>query len=102
MNQLREDVSELIADGKLDGVLENDTYIASSKLSRKTVQYHVTIDFSSLFSQLKNKGIILQKIECPSCGGNLDFPESGESIVCKFCSSTVHATDIFEKFKALL
>ncbi len=102
MEQLREDVAELIADEELDGVLENDTFIARTKLSRKTVQYHVTIDFNSLISQLKNKGIVLQKIDCPSCGGDLELPESGDSIVCKFCSSTVHATDVFEKFKALL
>jgi len=99
---LRNIVSELIVDGELDGVLENDTYISNAKLARKTVQYHVTIDFTSLFSQLKNKGIVLQKIECPSCKGELALPEDGSSIICKFCNSTVHATDIFEKFKALL
>lgn len=95
-------VANYITEGDLDGVLENKIYISNAKLARKTVQYQVTIDFTSLFSQLKNKGIILQKIECPSCSGELALPEGGASIVCKFCDSTVHATDIFEKFKALL
>ena len=53
MKVLRDVTAGLITNGELEGFLENDTYIAKSKLSRKSVQYHVTIDFSSLFSQLK-------------------------------------------------
>jgi len=102
LKNLQNVVSNMIVEGELDGVLEDDTYISNAKLSRKTVQYQVTIDFTSLFAQLKNKGIVLQKIECPSCKGELEFPENGTSIVCKFCNSTVYATDIFEKFKTLL
>ncbi|MHA2210335.1 MAG: PH domain-containing protein [Candidatus Thorarchaeota archaeon] len=96
-------VESLIADGELDGIVTDDgMYISNTMLARKSVQYQVVIDFTSLFSQLETKGIVLQTIECPSCGGKLDYPESGSVVQCKFCDSTVSAVDLFEKFKSLL
>ncbi|NHJ14234.1 MAG: hypothetical protein EAX95_11190 [Candidatus Thorarchaeota archaeon] len=100
---LKSIVEELIANGELDGIITDDgRYISNTMLGRKTVQYQVVIDFTSLYSQLENKGIVLQTIECPSCGGNLDYPETGSIMQCKYCQSTVSAVDIFEKFKSLL
>jgi len=95
-------MTALIAGGMLDGVLEQDKYVSNIMLSRKTIQYHVTIDFTTLLSQLKNKGIILQSIECPSCSSKLDYPEAGTVLKCKYCGASVSATDVFEKFKGLL
>ncbi|MFX1369764.1 MAG: hypothetical protein ACFFAY_14300 [Promethearchaeota archaeon] len=100
---LKSIVEELIADGELDGIITDDgKYISNTMLARKTIQYQVVIDFASLYSQLENKGIVLQTIECPSCGGKLDYPETGSVMQCKYCQSTVSAVDIFEKFKSLL
>ncbi len=103
LSQVHHTVTSLIADGRLDGIITEDgKYVSNVMLTRKTIQYHVTIDFTSLFSQLENKGIVLQTIECPSCSGKLEYPKSGDTVVCQFCGSTVHAVDIFKKFKGLL
>jgi hypothetical protein len=103
LRQVHHTVTSLIADGRLDGIITEDgKYVSNVMLARKTIQYHVTIDFTSLFSQLENKGIVLQTIDCPSCNGKLEYPKSGDTVVCQFCGSTVHAVDIFEKFKGLL
>ncbi|MHA2143408.1 MAG: PCI domain-containing protein [Candidatus Thorarchaeota archaeon] len=96
-------VSRLIAEGELDGIIDDkDNYVSNVMLARKTVQYQVVIDFTSLYAQLENKGIMLQTIDCPACGGKLDYPENGSTVQCKYCESTVSAVDIFEKFKSLL
>lgn len=93
----------LISEGLMDGIIDASGKWASSiMLSRKSVQFHVTIDFTSLLAQLKNKGILVQSIECPSCHGMLDCPDSGSTFKCKYCNATVHAMDLFEKFKGLL
>jgi hypothetical protein len=103
LKKVIETVEGLITDGELDGIVTDDgKFISNTMLARKTVQYQVVIDFTSLFSQLETKGIVLETIECPSCGGKLDYPESGSTVQCKFCDSTVSAVDLFEKFKSLL
>ena len=103
LNQVHHTVTSLIADGRLDGIITEDgKYVSNVMLTRKTIQYHVTIDFTSLFSQLETKGIVLQTIDCPSCSGKLEYPKGGDTVVCQFCGSTVHAVDIFDKFKGLL
>ena len=93
----------LITQGKLDGIITDDNqYISNTLLARKSVQYQVIVDFNSLHSQLENKGIVLQTLECPSCNGKLEYPKEGDTINCQFCGATVHALDIFKKFKELL
>jgi len=64
------------------------------------VQY--VIDFSFLKAEMEKGGITLTTIKCPSCGGNVDLPEKGNSIQCKFCNSAIHAHDIFDKMKAFV
>ena len=96
-------VVHLISKGELDGIItDEDRYISNVMLARKTVQYQVVVDFASIYSQLENKGIVLQTLECPSCNGNLEYPKNGDEIVCQFCGATVHAVDVFKKFKDLL
>ncbi|MFW9964725.1 MAG: hypothetical protein ACFFCX_14250 [Candidatus Sifarchaeia archaeon] len=100
---VRRVVAKLIADGKLDGIItEEGKYVSSAMVTRKTVQYQVVLDFATLLSQLENKGIILQSLDCPSCSGKLEYPKDGSSFNCKYCGATVKAIDVFEKFKALL
>jgi hypothetical protein len=103
MNAVIERVRTLIADGLLDGIINNSgVYTSKLTLSRKSVQYQVAIDFNGLFTQLKGKGIVLESLECPSCKGSLQYPETGSIVSCTFCGSTVSAVDVFEKFKGLL
>ena len=102
-NRVREIVIHLISRGDLDGIITNENrYISNAILARKTVQYQVVVDFASIYSQLENKGIMLQTLECPSCNGKLEYPKNGEEITCQFCGAAVHAVDVFKKFKDLL
>jgi hypothetical protein len=100
---VRDIIVKLIAKGDLDGIITDENkYISNALLARKSVQYQVVMDFASLYSQLENKGIVLQTLECPSCNGRLDYPKDGDVIKCQFCGATVHAVDVFKKFKDLL
>ncbi|MHA1905727.1 MAG: hypothetical protein ACW98Y_00375 [Candidatus Thorarchaeota archaeon] len=100
---VKDTVSKLIADGKLDGIItDGEKYTSSVMITRKTVQYQVVIDFTTLFKQLENKGIVLQTLDCPSCNGKLEYPKDGSSLSCNFCGATIQAVDVFEKFKGLL
>jgi len=102
-NFVRDAVISLISKGSLDGIITDENrYISNVMLARKTVQYQVVLDFHSIYSQLENKGIVLQTLECPSCSGKLEYPKEGDTVVCPFCGATVHALDIFKKFKDLL
>lgn len=92
----------LITEGQLDGLLTDRKYVSKLSLSQRSIQYQVTIDFASLFSKLKTKGVVLESLECPSCKGKLQYPKSGNIVTCKYCGSNVTAIDLFEKFKSLL
>jgi LSD1 subclass zinc finger protein len=76
--------------------------VLDALITRKSIEYQVMVDFATILSQLENKGIMLQSLECPSCKGQLEYPKEGNSITCKFCGATIAAIDVFEKFKALL
>ena len=102
-NFVRDIVVSLISKGSLDGIITDENrYISNVMMVRKTVQYQVVLDFHSIYSQLENKGIVLQVLECPSCSGKLEYPKEGDTVVCQFCGATVHAVDVFKKFKDLL
>ncbi len=100
---VRNVVAGLIADGRLDGIInENHEYVPSTMITRKSVEYQIVLDFATILAQLKTKGIVLQSLECPSCKGQLEYPKDGSSTTCTFCGATIAAFDIFEKFKGLL
>jgi hypothetical protein len=102
-NTVKDIIIHLIAKGNLDGIITDENrYVSNVMLARKSVQYQVVVDFASIHAQLENKGIVLQTLECPSCKGNLEYPKDGDVINCQFCGATVHAVDVFKKFKDLL
>jgi len=103
LDTVKKIVVHLISKGDLDGIITDENrYVSNVILARKSVQYQVVVDFASLFSQLENKGIVLQTLECPSCNGKLEYPKNGDEIICQFCSATVYAVDVFKKFKDML
>ncbi|MGY5871536.1 MAG: PH domain-containing protein [Candidatus Thorarchaeota archaeon] len=102
-NTVKDIVIQLISKGNLEGIITDENrYISNVMLARKTVQYQVVVDFASIYSQLENKGIVLQTLECPSCNGKLEYPKNGDEIICQFCGAAVHAVDVFKKFKDML
>lgn len=54
---------------------------------------HLT-DFSTLRDQLMRLGIVLKTLKCPNCGGDVEAPLSGMSVVCKYCGSQILASQI--------
>jgi len=69
---------------------------------KKRTEYKVVIDFAQLAKRFGDKGLMLQVIECPYCGGKIDVPQAGNFVQCKYCGKSVYAIDIFEKFKGIL
>jgi uncharacterized Zn finger protein (UPF0148 family) len=69
---------------------------------RKKERVHVMLDFSSLKDYMEKGGLSLTTVKCPECGAPLKMPKDGTEIVCKYCNSTIHAQDIFEKIKSLI
>lgn len=67
---------------------------------RKGVQ--LILDFSFL-RPLAEKGIVLQALRCPHCGGKIDeLPETGNLFECHYCGNKVYATDIYREINRLL
>lgn len=65
----------------------------------------LNIDFEQVFNALKKKGIMLETIECPNCGGKLEIsqvPKKEEILQCKHCGKPILAVNVFGKFKEIL
>jgi len=74
----------------------------SLQKEEKSKKIQVVVDFSFLKSVAEKGGIVLTTVSCPSCGGQVELPKSGNLAECKYCGKQVYATDIFEKIKHLV
>jgi NADH pyrophosphatase NudC (nudix superfamily) len=96
----------LIHDGTVNGIIDDEkgAYVSRTKLARETVikEYKIQVDFQSLKTQLESKGLLLQVLECPHCGGKVNVPTSGDFTQCQHCNRNIYAVDILDKFKSLL
>jgi len=57
--------------------------------------------FDGLLNILKEKGIVLEKLECPNCGGIIrvsELPGKEEIIECKYCGKSILATNLFKRY----
>ena len=102
----REDVATLWSaiEGRVDELakeVESELSAVQEAKVRPTVR-HVVIDFARIIEAARGRGIILDKVECPHCGGAITLPASGERIKCQYCGKTVYATSIFDKLKDIL
>jgi DNA-directed RNA polymerase subunit RPC12/RpoP len=79
--------------------------IAIASSIKKYPPSFIHIDFQRFLDAMKNKGIILEKIQCPHCGGMLEVtevPKKEEVLKCKYCGFSILAINLFEKFKEML
>ena len=92
----------LIKSDRLDGFFDEEKgeYTAAALVHRTVTE--ITIDFNSLLSALGNKGVVLERLTCPACGGQMALPKEGNQVKCQYCGTNIYAMDIFEKFKGLL
>jgi DNA-directed RNA polymerase subunit RPC12/RpoP len=61
--------------------------------------------FEHLLNVLRERGIVLEKIECPHCGGTInvsEVPKREEMLQCKYCGKSILAINVFQKYKDLL
>ena len=72
------------------------------RLRPKQVNVNVNLDFTWLRGEMERGGLLLSAVKCPQCGGNLELPKSGDVVNCKYCGSSVHAVDVFDKLKSLI
>jgi len=45
---------------------------------------------------LKTRGLIIEEIACPHCGGKLKLPESGNVIECPYCGRSLYAIEVLK------
>jgi len=63
------------------------------------------INFDVFLRALENRGVILQAIECPYCGGIVNIsevPKKERIFQCRYCGRSILVIDLFKKFKEVL
>lgn len=76
-----------------------------SKVDRVRTTTPIHLDIGQLLDALKEKGVILETIECPNCKGMLEIsklPKNEEIFKCKHCNKPILVVNIFERFKEIL
>jgi hypothetical protein len=95
--------AHLISRGEIDGkITEVGRYISNKALARIKVPFEELADFETIFAQLKEKGLLIWTLECPTCFRRIKYPKKGKEITCQFCESPIRAIDVFKKVKDLL
>jgi hypothetical protein len=64
-----------------------------------SIVFQGRMDFGLLHSIIKSRGIVIEKIECPYCGGLLNLPETGHVTKCPYCGRDVYVADIFKELE---
>lgn len=96
-------VAHLISRRDLDGILTGvGRYVSNKALDRIKIPFENLADFETIFSQLKEKGLLIWTLECPNCFRKIKYPKKGKDISCQFCGSPILAIDVFNKVKDLL
>ena len=96
-------VAYLILRGELDGKLTDvGSYVSNKALARISVPFEMLADFETIHFQLKEKGLLIQTLDCPKCFRKIQYPKQGKKTTCEFCGETIQAKDVFKKFHDLL
>jgi len=98
----------------LDGVGNDQLFAPFRELVEKQIEERrkeleaeksrlvVNIDFEGLKQYMEKGGLSLKTFKCPQCSAPLDLPDSGNSVKCPYCGSTVLANDVFERVRMLI
>lgn len=88
------------ADSLSSKILEESTAAYQQKVNPKVLE--VKVDFAEIMRAAQGKGVILDKVKCPSCGAAISLPSSGQVAKCSYCGSEVTATSVLDKMKSVL
>lgn len=58
--------------------------------------FEVKRDYEHLRLLLKTRGLIIERVACPHCGGSLKLPESGYFVKCPYCGENIYAVDVLK------
>jgi ribosomal protein S27AE len=67
--------------------------------STLSIVFQGRMDFGLLRSIMKNRGIVIERIECPYCGGSINLPETGHVTKCPYCGRNVYVADVFKELE---
>ena len=77
---------------------ETDLNQTASEIdSALNVIFQARMDFGLLRTIIRNRGVIIEKILCPFCGGKIELPETGHVTKCEYCDRDVYAVDLFRE-----
>ena len=74
-------------------------------IAKKSILGKHKINFQVFLDALKDRGIVLEKLECPHCGGMLqvsEVPKKEQMLQCRYCGMSILAMNLYEKFKEIL
>jgi hypothetical protein len=83
-------------------IVQELSAIHEQMLHPKQVNFNLNMDFTWLRTEMEKGGLVLSTVKCPQCGGRLELPATGDLVNCKYCGSTIRATDVFDKLRTLL
>jgi hypothetical protein len=99
-------IENAIKKGEITGLLDREALVYRDRSliiqEQHILNLNVELDYNQLVDQLKNKGVILSRIQCPQCGAPSPIPQSGSVFKCTSCGNYIKVTDVFEKFNGLL
>jgi len=64
-----------------------------------SVIFQGKMDFGLIRSTMKAKGLVIEKIECPYCGGPITLPKTGHVVKCPHCGNDVYAADVLKELE---
>lgn len=88
------------ADALTTAVLEESRAAYQQKVKPRLIE--VKVDFAGIMQAAQGKGVILDRVKCPSCGAAINLPTSGDVVRCSYCGNEITATSIFDKMKSIL
>jgi DNA-directed RNA polymerase subunit RPC12/RpoP len=67
--------------------------------STLSIVFQGRMDFGLLRSIMRSRGIVIERIECPYCGGSINLPETGHVTQCSYCGRKVYVADVFKELE---
>lgn len=88
------------ADALSRTVMEESREAYQQKVKPRVIQ--VKVDFAEIMRAAQGKGVIFDRVKCPSCGASISLPPSGDLVRCSYCGNEITATSVLDKLKSIL
>ncbi|MCC6740114.1 MAG: hypothetical protein IT452_13790 [Planctomycetia bacterium] len=99
-------IERLIDSGELKGFIDpaTDEYVDREQAPKqhRVVTLDMKLEFRDLLGILAKGGIQVASIKCPACGAACTVPETGTSVRCSHCNSSLQVADVVKVLRDLL